>query len=230
MMKKALRVFGCAVLTLAILVSLLWGLKHRSERRKTDLSDGMSLTDTDKIVLEGSGVKVRFSDVILSKQNETRKLIVSTQTGTVSTELTDEMIDNVYWKILQKNQKVTYQGKGYFAVDLDNFSEKNIIQDEEAKTLTILIGHAYLETVDIDPNNIIIDEVQKGLLAWGSIKLTVSDYNTIEKELRSRLEKKFNTAQNAQQADDLALKMVKEVYEPLVKAIDEQYEVTVAFG
>ena len=39
----------------------------------------------------------------------------------------------------------------------------------------------------------------------------------------------FNTARNAQEADDLALQIVKEIYEPLVKAVDAAYEVRVEF-
>jgi len=74
-----------------------------------------------------------------------------------------------------------------------------------------------------------VDEVKKGLLAWGDLELTVNDYNVIEKELRSRLESKFNTAENGQEADKIALWMVKEVYEPVVKAIDNQYSVVVEF-
>ena len=70
---------------------------------------------------------------------------------------------------------------------------------------------------------------KKGLLARGDIELTVADYNAIEKELRTRLEDKFDTVANGQKADDLALKMVKEVYEPIVKAIDRKYDVIVEF-
>ena len=93
----------------------------------------------------------------------------------------------------------------------------------------ILIDHAYLQAIEIDPNNIIIDEVKEGLLARGDIELTVRDYNVIAKDLRTRLEKKFNTAANGQKADGLALKMVKEIYEPIVKAIDRRYDVIVQF-
>ena len=93
----------------------------------------------------------------------------------------------------------------------------------------ILIDLAYLQAIEIDPNNIIIDEVKEGLLARGDIELTVRDYNVIAKDLRTRLEEKFNTASNGQKADDLALKMVKEIYEPIVKAIDRRYDVIVQF-
>ena len=43
------------------------------------------------------------------------------------------------------------------------------------------------------------------------------------------MEDKFNIASNGQKADDIALKMVKEVYEPIVKAIDSGYSLCVEF-
>ena len=130
---------------------------------------------------------------------------------------------------MKKTQKVSYTGTGYFVVDLDNLTKDNIIQDKENKVITIEIGHAYLQAIEIDPDKIIVDEVKKGLLTWGDIELTVKDYNVIEKELRSRLEDKFNTVENGQEADEIALRMVKEVYEPVVKAIDKDYSVVVEF-
>ena len=130
---------------------------------------------------------------------------------------------------LKKTQKVSYTGKGYFVVDLDNLTKSNILQDKQKKTITIKIDHAYLEAIEINPEKIIIDEVKEGLLARGDIKLTVKDYNAIEKELRNRMEEKFNTAENGQNADKIALQMVKEVYEPVIKAIDSSYELSVEF-
>ena len=114
-------------------------------------------------------------------------------------------------------------------MDLDRLTAANVVEDKEKKTVTIRIGHAYLESIDINPNNIIIDDVKEGLLAWGDIKLTVADYNTIARELRARLEAEFDTAANGQAADEAALRMVKEVYEPVVKAIDRRYSVVVQF-
>ena len=170
-----------------------------------------------------------FSEVIIGTQEETRKLIVSTQEATVSTELTSELIRQLDFNFLKKTQKVSYTGNGYFVVDLDNLTKENIIQNKQKKQITIKIDHAYLQAIEINPEKIIIDEVKEGLLARGDIKLTVKDYNAIEKELRNRMEEKFNTAENGQNADKIALQMVKEVYEPVIKAIDSSYELNVEF-
>lgn len=218
------------ILSVLLIAVLIAGVLRGPDSLHVDVSDGISQIDLDTIYLKSSGVEVNFSEIILSGHNETRKLIVSTQEATVSTELTDRLIKQLDFDFLKKTQTVSYTGTGYFVVDLDTLTAANIIQDKKNRTVTLKIDHAYLQAVDINPNDIIIDEVREGLLARGDIELTVADYNTIEKELRTRLEQKFDTAANGQAADDLALKMVKEVYEPIVKAIDRRYSVIVEFA
>ena len=217
------------VLLSAIFITLIWGLCNKKSGFQDTFDDGIEQIDLDSIYLTQSGVQVDFSEVIIGKHEETRKLIVSTQEGTVSTELTDRLIKKLDFNFLKKTQNVSYTGTGYFVVDLDNLTKDRIFQDKQNKTLTIQIDHAYLQAIEIDPNKIIIDEVKEGLLARGDIELSVQDYNTIEKELRDRLEAKFNTSTNGQKADRIALQMVKEVYEPIIKAIDPSYEVQIEF-
>lgn len=219
----------CVILFIAICATLIWGRIHEKKQSREAFNDGIEQIDLDTIYLTDSGVQVDFSEVIIGTHEETRKLIVSTQEATVSTELTDQLIRKIDFDFLKKTQKVTYTGTGYFVVDLDNLTKGNIIQDKKNKTITILIDHAYLQAIEIDPNKIIIDAVKEGLLARGDIELTVKDYNTIEKQLRDRLEEKFNTAANGQNADAAALRMVKEVYAPIIKAIDSSYTLYVEF-
>lgn len=221
---------ACAALAVVTAGILIFGLVKKPAIFNKDYSDGIEQIDLDTIYLKKSGVHVNFSEVLLSNQHETRKLIVSEQSATVSTQLTDRVIKILDAAWLTKTQQVSYTGKGYFVVDLDRLKQGNILDDPEARTVTIRIDHAYLQAIEIDPNRIQIDAVKEGLFARGDIQLTVQDYNSIEKELRSRLEEKFNTAENGQQADALALKMVQEIYEPVVKAIDGRYSVKVEFA
>lgn len=230
-MKNRQKLWNAAVIVLAVLIAgvFIWGLIRGTRSVHTEVSDGIDRIDLDAIYLPSSGVEVDFSDVILSRQNETRKLIVSMQKGTVTTKLTGRLIKQLDFDFMKKTQDVSYTGTGYFVVDLDSLTEANVIEDRDKRTVTIRIGHAYLQAIEIDPNNIIIDEVQESLLARGDIELTLADYKTIERDLRSRLEKKFDTAANGQAADEIALSMVKEVYEPVVRAIDRRYSVVVQF-
>ena len=60
---------------------------------------------------------------------------------------------------------MSYTGTGYFVVDLDKLSPADVTQDRDQKTVTIQLGHAYLQAIKIDPDSIIIDEVEESLLA-----------------------------------------------------------------
>ena len=221
--------FWMYTVALAVIVVVIWGCQQGTNPLHMEVDDGIQQIDLDTICLKASGVEVNFAEVVLTDHRETRKLIVSTQKGTATTELTDRLVEQLDFGFLKKTQSVSYTGTGYFVVDLDNLTAANVIEDKDKKTVTIKIDHAYLQAVDIDPNNIIIDDVKEGLLARGDIELTVKDYNVIEKELRTRLEEKFDTAANGQAADKVAIKMVKEVYEPIIKAIDWRYHVIVEF-
>lgn len=227
--KQKLLNITAGVLAALVAAVVVWGCVYGADPLHMQVSDGIEPVDLDTIYLQSSGVEVHFSDVILSGQNETRKLIVSTQKGTVSTKLTDRLIKQLDFDFMKKTQNISYTGTGYFVVDLDNLTAANVIEDHRGKTVTIQIGRAYLQAIEIDPNDIIIDAVEESLLARGDIELTLADYNAIEQDLRSRLREKFDTAANGQAANELAVKMVKEVYEPIVKAIDRRYSVVVQF-
>lgn len=229
MKTKTLIINGIIIALLAATIVIIIYGKDKIRNRKDSYDDGIEQIDANTIYLGGSGVEVHFSDVILSQHNETRKLIVSEQNATVSTELTDRLINKLDFNFMKKTQKVSYTGKGYFVVDLDKLTEDCIEEDTENKVVTIYIDHAYLQAIEIDPNNVIIDDVNQSLLARGDIELSLKDYNEIEKELRNRLGEKFDTAENGQEADQIALEMVKEVYEPVIQAIDKDYKVEVKF-
>ena len=219
----------CVILFILICAVLFMGQYNKQAASRNAYMDGIEQIDINRIFLGKSGVEVNFSEVIVGTHQETRKLIVSTQEAVVSTELTYRLIKPLDFDFMKKTQKLNYTGTGYFVVDLDNLTKDNVIQNRDHKIITIQIDHAYLHAIEIDPNKIIIDDVKESLLARGDIELTLKDYNTIEKELRNRLEAKFDTAENGQKADTIALQMVKDVYEPLIKAIDASYELHVEF-
>ena len=229
MKKIRLNSIICVILMIAIAVVFIWSKNNQDSKENELYDDGVQQLDLDSIYLKKSGVQVDFSEVIVGKEKETRKLIVYEQEAAVSTQLTDSLIKKLDFGWLKKTQKISYTGKGYFVVDLDKLTKNDIDVDKSKKVITIKIGHAYLQEIDINPNDIVIDEVKESLLAKGDIKLTVADYNVIEKELTSRLEAKINSVANGQKADEIALKMVKNVYEPIIKAIDSGYRVFVEF-
>ena len=217
------------VLVVVLALVVLLGLRYQANMNQMEIDDGVKEIDLNTIYLENSAVEVDFSEVLLSKHGETRKLIVDEQKATVKITLTDRIIEKIDAAFMKKTQTVSYTGTGYFVVDLDKLTKANIIEDKDKKTVTIKIGHTYLEEISINPEDVIIDEVKQSLLARGDIELTISDFNTIEKKLSAEIDKELNTAKNAQKADAIALEMVKDIYEPIIKAIDHRYDVIVEF-
>ena len=207
-----------------------YGFVTRSSDSKAAFNDNQAIDQSNVLVLDDSKTRVSFSDVVLSPQGETRELIVSTQTATESVLLEDRVIQQLDIDILKKHQTVSYTTTGYFVVNLESITEDDIIVDDEKKNVTIKIEHARLKDIVIDPEQVMFGDVQESFFNRGAMSMTVEDYNQIEQELKSKLETAFNSGDNLQKADDNALKMVKEVYEPVIKAVDHRYELTIVFG
>lgn len=227
-MKKITLNILCIVLVVIAVITLIW-YSNSDKNKLSQESKEDTLIDPNTIYLSESGVEVHFSDVLLYDMEESRNLIVATQKAIVDYTLTDRLIKILDIDLLNKSKTIKYEGTGLFVVPLDNLKKQDVVQDNDNKTVTIKIDHAQLQAIDIDPNKINIGDTKRGLFAFGDIKLIVEDYWEIEKEVRTRLEDKFNTADNGQKADENALKMVKEIYEPVVQAIDRRYSVSVEF-
>lgn len=229
MKQKALNI-AIIVVSILIVIFVIWGVCHKREKTKSTEMTYEELANIDELEFaDNPKVRVKFSDVILGPKQEVRKLVVLERAATVETELSSKLIEILDIPAFEKSQKVTYTGLGRYLVNLDDLDESSVVDDAENKILTIKIGHAYLESVEIDPYKIKADEVEEGFFARGNIKISVEDYNTIEKTIKAKMETKLKTAKLGQEADEVALKMVKEIYEPVVKAIDEEYEVKVEF-
>ena len=228
-MNKTIILKSISVLLLVAILIIIIVFNMQNNYGTVKFDDGIEMIDPDTIKLEGSGVRVSFSDVILSKPNETRKLVAYEVTGDVSYTIEDRMIESLDLEATKKYQTVTYEGKGSFVVNLDKLDATNIDDDKRNKVLTLAIEHPYLETIEIDPSKVKIGSQKSGFFTIGKIKLTMQDYNTIEKELSGRLRERLDEASNGQKADALALKAVYEIYEPVVKAVDSRYELRVVF-
>ena len=230
-MKTKLKLISCFVLIIAtvVLVVVFGFIKKPNNDTQTSSENSIDELDSNTIILDDSGIRVTFKDVILSQPNETRKLVVFEQEGTTEFPLSKNVIEKINWKALQKTQTVTYTATGHFVVDLDKLTEESIVDDKEHKVLTIKIEHPHLDSIDIDPDKIIVGDKKNGVLAFGDLEMTVNDYVQIEKGLQKKFKESFDTTANGQEADELALKMVKSIYEPVVKAVDRDYTVQVVF-
>ena len=220
----------CIVLFIIVVVLFFTGKGIKPSQYK-DKDSSSTITDPNTILLDNGRVKVSFSDVILSKPEETRKIVVFEVDGTITEKLEDNWAQKfgVDADIFKKIQNVSYTCKGSFVVDLDNMTSEDIIDDEENKQLIIRIEHPHLDTLEIDPYKIKVGEQKKGLLTIGDLKLTVANYVSLQKIIKDKYKDKFDSVANGQKADDIAIKKVCEIYEPVVKAVASDYSVKIEF-
>ena len=227
-MKRMILNASVVILLIASLLAIVIGLNIRKES-SAPYDDNQEIDQSNVLQLNDSKVRVTFYDVVLSPQGETRELIVSTQTATESVKLEDRVINQLDVEFLKKYQTVSYTATGYFVVNLNTLTADDITVDDENKIVTIKIEHARLKDIAIDPEQVMFGDVKESLLNRGALSMTVEDYNLIEQELKTKLVAALNVGDNLQKADDIALKMVKEVYEPVIKAVDDRYELMISF-
>ena len=99
-MKKKTFEIICVTLGLAIIGVLIWYYSSEVQSVSIAYEDNLTRVDLDSIKLEDSGVTVDFAEVIVGKQEEQRKLIVSSQEATVSMELSDRLIEKLDFDFL----------------------------------------------------------------------------------------------------------------------------------
>ena len=120
MKKKALAIF-CGIVAAAIIGILIWGRNNATTVMSEKYNDGVEQIDINTIYLENSGVEVDFSEVLLGSHEEMRKLIVSTQEATVSTELADKLIQKIDFDFLKKSivlEQINYVKVGPYISEL----------------------------------------------------------------------------------------------------------------
>ncbi|MCR4673942.1 MAG: DUF4230 domain-containing protein [Lachnospiraceae bacterium] len=221
---------ACVVVGIAIiLVVVMFYDKHAEYKKEKKNESGIEKLDLNSFITEDGGMRVSFSEVILSPIEEQRKLIVFKQIAKVNYTIEDRVFEAIDVDMLKQNQTVYYEAEGSFVVNLEEVTKEDIVEDKEKKLITIYVPHPKLDSIEIDPNRITFDDADKGTLVFTNLKITINDYVDIQKELQNRLQEKLDTTANGQEADDAAKEMVKQVYEPVIKAVDSDYDVVIDF-
>lgn len=213
---------------LAILGLLIYGaIKVKNDANDDKKSGFVPSYDDDEIYHLNEKVVVDFSEPIIEQFNKESQLIVSSADASIDVNLKQKGLLDI--GALNKTQKIKYKGTGRFYVDLSENSEVNITVDDENKTVTISIPHTKLLPIEIDPNRFESEDAKKGFLAFGDLKFTPKEYNDLQVECKSKLEKSINTKENRIKADENAIEEIIKIYDPIVKSVDDSYSVEAVF-
>ena len=168
-----------------------------------------------------------FAEPILKDRTQLRKLSVMSYKVSDATTITTEGLAKL--KIFSKNQIITYNGTAVYTVDLGLLTDECIWVDNNNKKVTITIPHAQLEPINIQASDMEFGDVEKGFLAFGSIKLEPEDLAKIQAEAQAKMEQKLLYENISAEADKFAKVAVWELYQPIVSVVSAEYRLEVVF-
>ncbi len=168
-----------------------------------------------------------FEDAILGDSTQLKKIEVFSQEVKDVATITDTGLFN--WSVLTKTKLITYNGTAVYTVDLSKLSKSDIAFNEEDKTITMRIPHAQLEPINIPEDQIQFGDTQKGLLAFGELKLTPEQIAEVQSGVRAKMEETLADEKVLENADRFAILTVWELYSPVIKSVAKDYSLIVEF-
>lgn len=225
------------ILLVAAALGAFFGVKALIENADSDTRRGESIFSAEEAVedkdltLENLGflgyTAADFSDVILGDTAHPKKLEVYTVHITDVATVTDTGLANL--TIFSKVLYITFHGTAVYVVNLALVNEYCFVVDNDTMTVTIYIPHASLESINIPAERIEFSDVERGVLAFGQLKITPEDEAKIQAEAQSRMEKQLLADRVSLDADRFARLAVWEIYQPMITAVAPGYALEVEF-
>ncbi len=183
------------------------------------------------LVLENQGflgyTAADFQDAILGDSQQKKSITVYETSIRDTVQLTDTGLARL--KIFSKTQLLTYKGTASYSVDLGRLTRDDITLDEAGMTVHLRIPHAVLEPINIKEDEIEFGDVDRGLLAFGKMKMTPEDTAKVQTEARNKMEERLEEEKTAEQADKFAVMTVWDIYQPIIDAVTTGYSLEVEF-
>ena len=186
-----------------------------------------SVTTADEVLETGliGYTAVDFQDAVLGEASRHQELIVMEQPLEITTTITKAGLGN--FRIFSKIKTITYYGTGVYTVDMAVLDKDHVQVDEYKKQVTIFIPHSCLQYVNPDLDKTEFEDTEKGLLAFGDIKLTTEDQNRLLQAVYQSMEERLVGDDLFKMADEFAQMSAWQIFQPLVTAISPEYTVEI---
>ena len=215
------------VVLLLVLIAVLFLLPKIKDMITPDINIDIPDSLSSLLPDEQMGYnKIDFSNAILGESREKSDFVVLEQDVVVSTRVSQALANLA---LFEKSQVIRSFGTGVFTVDLSKLSADDIAFDPKLNLVTITIPHAALSYVTVDVEKTEFEETKKALFAFGEIKLTSEQQNILEQEIQKAMQELLETSDMLAKADTAALSQVLHLLEPVVKTLDPEVILNVAF-
>ena len=169
-----------------------------------------------------------FSEPILSDKTKLKKVEV------LSYQISDAMtVTNAglfKLEVFSKTQLITYHGTAIYTVDLSEFSASDLIVDNQNRKVVMVVPHARLEPINISSEDMEVGDVEKGVLAFGDLKLTIEQQRQLQNEVTQKMKRKLIDDNIQEEADKFARQVIWSMYQPVITAVASGYTLDVVSG
>jgi hypothetical protein len=202
-----------------------WYRQYKRDTAILKSVEGYDLTVNNNGILGYTAVD--FADVVVGSSQRQALLIVDEQELSVPSVITQAGLFKL--GIFSKNQSVVYNGTAQYTIDLSKITADKIEVDAPNHTITVTVPYPQLHTVIFNPANTVFGDTEKGLLAFGDIKMTLQDSSAIEAEAITKLEEKANDPAILKKAEDYGRYALRDFYEAAIDSITQSYKVKIVF-
>ena len=178
---------------------------------------------TESAVMGNTSAEI--SAAVLGEARQKQELVVWEQDVQVESAITSALANLA---VFSKTKTVRSFGTGVFTVDMGRIDEDAIAVDEGARTVTITVPHAQLQYITKDLEKTEFEDTQHALLGFGDVKLTQEQQNLLEQSIEDAMRAELESDACHADADEAALLVVYDVYQPLVNKIDDSYTLEIA--
>lgn len=190
--------------------------------------DSLAVPSAGETELDGGILytEAEFQQAVLLGARERAQLVVYEREVSVESTLKRTFAD---WAIFTKTKTMRSYGTGSYAVDLASLSREDITVDVVNYTVTVRIPHASLYTVTPDYTKTEFEDTERGLLAFGEIKLTSQQQNELEKQVLAEMTEALSAPEELKKADDEALERCETLFSPLVAGVSGDFDAEIVF-
>ena len=113
---------------------------------------------------------------------------------------------------------------------MSDFSAKSIVVDNDNKRVMLVIPHARLDTIALNPEEMEIGNVEKGILAIGDLKLTPEQRKRLERGALEKMKIKLLDDNIQNEADRFAKQVIWELYQPVTSNVAPGYTLEIVLS
>ena len=220
--------FRCVALVLlfALAFTLPSIIRKMIARYKGDPADNAA--DLDPADEKGKVfiTEVDIKNAILGAARDKTALVVHEQDVKQEYTITKSIMN---WDVFTKTKTVRMFGTGYYAVDLSGITSEMVHVNMAGSVVEVVIPRSYLMTVSPDYSKTEFEDIDRGWLAFGDIKLNSEQQNEIYRDVYAHMEEVLKGDVFTRRADTAALSKCKELFQKVLEAVPGTYVVSVKF-